>query len=221
MILDAQDEIDLQTTCDSQVIVISVDRNLFDQHAESLDGRALARIQSRDRLTSNSQGAVGRLSSCWSELTNAALRLGSRLKEDQLARQLEAELLETLFKHTWPADDEPSLAERRRVALRARRHMVLHMDVPMTIQDLCSAVHTTQRTLHLGFRESFGMTPKKFLKALRLHSARRDLQRAVPGSTVTDTALRWGFFHLARFAGDYRRMFAESPSQTLRRGSLR
>jgi AraC family ethanolamine operon transcriptional activator len=216
MMLDPRDEIDLQTTCDSQVMVISVDRELFAQHAGSLDGQSLTRTHSPHRLKSNSPHAAQILRRRWGELANAALRLGSRLADAQLARQLEAELLEALFNNTSPADEEPTLADRRAVALRARRHMVRHIDVPMTIKDLCDTAHTTQRTLHLGFRETFGITPKKFLKALRLHSARRELQRGEPNATVTETALRWGFFHLARFAGDYRKTFGESPSTTLR-----
>jgi AraC family ethanolamine operon transcriptional activator len=35
--------------------------------------------------------------------------------------------------------------------------------------------------------------------------------------TVTEVAFRWGFWHLSRFAREYRSMFGESPSETLRR----
>lgn len=34
---------------------------------------------------------------------------------------------------------------------------------------------------------------------------------------MTQVAYRWGFNHLSRFAADYRRLFGEVPSQTLRR----
>jgi len=33
---------------------------------------------------------------------------------------------------------------------------------------------------------------------------------------VQDIAARWGFWHLSHFANDYRRMFGELPSETLR-----
>jgi AraC family ethanolamine operon transcriptional activator len=52
---------------------------------------------------------------------------------------------------------------------------------------------------------------------MRLNAARRDLVRAGAGETsVTTTALRWGFGHFGRFSVDYRRMFGESPIATLR-----
>ena len=36
---------------------------------------------------------------------------------------------------------------------------------------------------------------------------------------VSDVALRWGFTHFGRFSLEYRRMFGESPRETLKRGS--
>ena len=34
--------------------------------------------------------------------------------------------------------------------------------------------------------------------------------------SVTQTAMRWGFFHLGRFAQYYRELFGETPGETLR-----
>jgi transcriptional regulator GlxA family with amidase domain len=61
-------------------------------------------------------------------------------------------------------------------------------------------------------------TPKAYLKTLRLNAARRDLLGGGPRTTVTDVALEWGFLHFGWFSQDYRRLFGETPSQTLLRG---
>jgi AraC family ethanolamine operon transcriptional activator len=54
--------------------------------------------------------------------------------------------------------------------------------------------------------------------AMRLNRVRRILARAPEGVSVTDAATRFGFFHLGRFSGQYRRLFGELPFETLRRG---
>ena len=61
------------------------------------------------------------------------------------------------------------------------------------------------------------MSPAKYLKRYRLTQARLRLRAADPvETTVTDVAVSWGFWELGRFAVDYRRLFGECPSQTLR-----
>ena len=74
------------------------------------------------------------------------------------------------------------------------------------------------RTLYHGFRSCHGIPPMTWLKYRRLARVHDELRLADPGViNVTDVATRWGFFHLGRFASDYRARFGSLPSQTLRR----
>ena len=51
-----------------------------------------------------------------------------------------------------------------------------------------------------------------------MNRAKRDLLAAEAGAElVKDIAIHWGFVDLGRFAVDYKRMFGESPSTTLKR----
>jgi AraC-like DNA-binding protein len=108
-----------------------------------------------------------------------------------------------------------SSPRRQVLAQRAEELLRRRLPEPVTIRDLCDMIGVSRRSLHLGFREYFGMSPKQYLKKLRLSGARHDLCHAGPGTLVTDVALHWNFFHLGRFASDYTRCFGENPSRTL------
>jgi len=87
-----------------------------------------------------------------------------------------------------------------------------------TIPGLAHAVGVTVRALELGFRKDLGKTPREFVRGLRLTRAHDELQRAIPGdgTTVTEVACRWGFWHAGRFAAGYIERFGVSPATTLR-----
>jgi AraC family ethanolamine operon transcriptional activator len=92
-----------------------------------------------------------------------------------------------------------------------------HLHEPLTITELCDALGASERSLHAAFRDHLGTTPKTHHKRLRLHGARQDLLHADLDTRVTDVALKWGFLHFGWFSHDYQRLFAETPSGTLRR----
>ncbi|HEX8865811.1 MAG TPA: AraC family transcriptional regulator [Lentzea sp.] len=86
-----------------------------------------------------------------------------------------------------------------------------------TTTTLAAAVAVSARALQAGFRLHTGVSPTTYLRDVRLGRVHRDLTEAAPGLTVTDAAASWGFVHLGRFSGAYRRRFGETPSETLRR----
>ena len=61
------------------------------------------------------------------------------------------------------------------------------------------------------------MGPAQYLWLRRMNLARRALRLADPGkTTVTAIATEFGFWELGRFAVQYRQLFGELPSATLR-----
>lgn len=106
----------------------------------------------------------------------------------------------------------------------APRHVKLAMDFmhenigrPITIQTVASAIGTSSRALEVSFRSFKGTTPATYLRAIRLEAARAELCDPTTCLSVSETALRWGFFHLGRFAETYRKAYGETPSETRRR----
>ncbi len=90
---------------------------------------------------------------------------------------------------------------------------------PITLADLCRVTGLKARQLQTVFQMQTGLSPLHYIKAQRLREARR-LLRQTHCHSVTEAAMQFGFWHMAQFAVDYRRMFSECPSQTLRKRSL-
>jgi len=113
--------------------------------------------------------------------------------------------------------DTKSLRQRRHVVDRACAVMLDRPDAPKTLLEVCSEIGVSPRKLAYCFRDVLGLSPNKYLRALRLNGVRRELKRSSrTDAAVQDVAARWGFWHLGDFSADYKRHFDELPSQTLR-----
>jgi transcriptional regulator GlxA family with amidase domain len=94
------------------------------------------------------------------------------------------------------------------------------VDQPLHVSALCQTLAVSERTLRKAFRRIHGVPPCRHLRMLRLSRARRALLSAdCKLSSVTEIATGFGFVELGRFSVEYRKVFDESPSQTLHRAS--
>lgn len=112
---------------------------------------------------------------------------------------------------------EGPLVSHQRVVSRAEEALLDNIDAPIYLADLCKAAGVSERTVRNSFQTLYNVSPIRFLHLHRLHQVRRAL-RCDARASVTQVALRFGFGNLGRFAVEYRRLFGESPSHTLRRG---
>ncbi len=115
---------------------------------------------------------------------------------------------------------EPALPAGRNSARLAAEFMEGHLDMPLSIGRIATAVGLSARTLHRTFVREYGVPPMAYLRQARLEKVRQELETADTRTTVTGAALGWGFTHLGRFSLDYATAFGESPSTTLRRVRL-
>ncbi len=111
-------------------------------------------------------------------------------------------------------DHRLALQHRRQLVRRALDLMQAHAQEPLSILQLCQALGTSRRLLNYAFADLLGTSPLKYSTALRLAQVRRTLQQG--STTVAQAASEWGFWHLGQLARDYRALFGELPSQTLR-----
>ena len=88
-----------------------------------------------------------------------------------------------------------------------------------TASGLAAVAGTSVRSLQAAFADHLGLTPMEYVRRVRLARCRQAFLTANPSDrqTVADIAFQNGFAHLPRFAAAYRKLYHESPSDTLRR----
>jgi len=107
---------------------------------------------------------------------------------------------------------------RSRVISRTLDLLEARQRKPLFIDDLCVATEVSERTLRNVFQEYFGVGPMRFLKVRQLLEIRAALLAGDPSQdTVTRIAARFGVWDFSLFARNYKALYGESPSQTLRR----
>lgn len=148
-------------------------------------------------------------------------RTPAMLQYAAMQKGLEQALLSSVVKAVGcaevPVRSTASPTTRHAIVSRAQDYMREHVEEPLTVEDLCRVLKVSRRTLQYSFQEILQLNPVSYLRAMRLNGVRRMLKLVgAERQSVQDIAARWGFWHLSHFANDYRRMFGELPSETLR-----
>jgi len=169
--------------------------------------------------------ADNRLAASWwrqirhlvSDLDNDMDPWRSRPMLEDMERHLMTSLLYS-FNHNYMAT---LLAQEDQAApkhvKKAEDYILDHLKDPLSIDDLVEVTGVSQRSIFEGFRSFRGTTPMKYVLQLRLEKVREDLLKSGPDRSVTDIALKWGFTQLGRFSVSYKKVYGESPSETLKR----
>ena len=219
--LGSEDELDFYTPRGFEIYGLVVDERALEAHArqvEHLDiavafaGKGVLK-PAPDRLSAFRRLLASMLQSL--EVNPGALQYR------QTQRLLEQSVLGAVVSVVADDAGAPRIASactgRRNVVDAAKAYMRSHIAEPITVADLCRELGVSRRTLQYSFQEVLGLNPVAFLRAMRLNGVRRDLKAASRhGDSVQDIAARWGFWHLGHFVTDYKRMFGELPSETLR-----
>ncbi|WP_425053876.1 AraC family transcriptional regulator [Psychromarinibacter sp. S121] len=125
-------------------------------------------------------------------------------------------LLQTQRHNAMPAADDSPRAIPRAVRL-AEAYMEANLAFPMTLDEIATEAGVSLRALQSAFRACRGKPPMTVLRDMRLDRAWQALSHPTSDTSVTDVAMSLGFFHLGRFAEQYRQKFGCTPVETLRR----
>jgi AraC family ethanolamine operon transcriptional activator len=116
------------------------------------------------------------------------------------------------------SSDRCSSRQRHRLVERVDAYVRSHSDRLVTVSEQCSELSISRRALQAAFQDVLGVSPHAYIRAVSLNKVRSHLKNAnSPYNSVQDAAAAYGFWHMSQFALDYRQLFGELPSATIKR----
>ena len=89
-------------------------------------------------------------------------------------------------------------------------YLSTHMNEQVTIDDMADHVGMSRAVFHRRFKEATTMSPKQFVKSMRLNNA---AMKIAEGKTVSEAAWDVGYQSSSQFSREFKRMYGQSPRQ--------
>jgi AraC-like DNA-binding protein len=206
-------------------LIIRIDRGLVEREFMALTGSDEPERIEFEPLPLDGMARAGTLGHfarmVCDDLKNASSELEHPLVRDRIASALVSTLLVSMPHNRQRALAAAATSIAPFFVRRAEHFIEENARDAVDLEALAGVAGVSTRALQMGFRRFRNTTPMTYLRAVRLELARTELVRAKQkGGSVASIAQLCGFRHLGRFAADYKMRFNESPSQTLRRGSV-
>ena len=143
------------------------------------------------------------------------------LGQDSFRRTVEEQILHEVKRVLSLARENRSSRPSRKTTQKTWEKIELILkragDSSLPVNELCLAAGVSERSLRRLFHDRYGISPKNYIIRTRLNNVRRDLKKfSNVKNKIADVANNHGFWHMGQFAADYRKLFGDLPSDTLR-----
>jgi AraC-like DNA-binding protein len=188
--------------------IVSIHRKHLGKLQPLLGKAILHKIRDKDNALQNT------LHSIWDEFTTSGDSHNFQDAENRILTQIEKVLQQQ--EHV-----APNLTSGEEIAFAVRDQVYHHMDGDFSMSNLAEQYGVSEKTLQNSFKSLFGFTPKYLIRALKLNVVRNELaNNTIKRMTVMRIANKWGFQHMGHFSKNYKKLFGETPSQTLNRSFI-
>ena len=217
---DPTREVDIVVDKDVDLVMTSVNKLAFYTLSEQMGYNLTVKVMQNNALSLHPT-SLRPLRAFYEEITHVFNTQTSLLMQLQMQSLIMEDFLPLLINTFGKGiqKKERILKPFRRYSLvkKAEEISKSYRDKPLTLQKLCEELQTSRTALSSGFEEVFGISPMAYIKIQRLNGVRRALMNTDTNiKTVMYVAQEWGFWNAAHFAKDYKEMFGELPSKTLR-----
>ena len=178
-------------------------------------------LSTETRVFTLAQDQISRLSSRMSRALQITQTATDQAEVNVCLQEIEQDVVSTLslaLTHSGqPERGARGRMNRLRCLRKARDFIEANLASPLGMETLCNAASASQRTLEIAFRETFNITVVQYVKNRRLIAINHLLlDPQCTETSVSNLARVHGFNHMGHFARDYRALFDEPPSNTLR-----
>jgi len=125
--------------------------------------------------------------------------------------------------YTYTIDQSSSCVHLKRnesllLARKMYEYLNEHAAEPIQMIHLTYLTGKSERSIERIFKKHFGISPYSYLKLHRLHLIRHKLMKLnrMDPLNITYIAMDNGFMHMGYFGSEYKKLFNEMPSETLK-----
>ena len=210
--LNSDEEYEVQTSLPTSVVTVAVKQVFFERQCLEVTGNSFEQLRYQERLFIDPKG----YDRCTGQLLTLLQTFQSSPHTPSAweAELIEKTILEIILSGVRAPGIVLKMPARLCVAKKTENYIRENLKNSISIPELCRIAGTSERTLHHGFKERYGISPKAYMLRLRLNGVRQDLLANRDKKPVSDSAVQWGFFHFGRFSAQYKQMFGELPSKT-------
>lgn len=98
------------------------------------------------------------------------------------------------------------------IIMQAVHHIVQHEGI-VPVASLLQTLFVTERTLERKFKQTIGITPKRFIEIARLNASAKRMQRLKERGSLASVANDGSYFDQAHFIKDFRKFTGFTPQQ--------
>lgn len=222
--LDVNDELLFRTSHSSEITAAVISEERLEEYAERVEKVDLRPMMTKvnpvEALPPEIQSRL--LATLYIGTEHLAKNIEQGISHPHSWRHFEDSVLNICVQALIAASNNNSRHHEYRVhryIVKSVRDLTLAQNLdPLTIGDICTTLNISRRTLNHAFQQVLGITPVAYMRNIRLHKIRAELQyKSQQINNIACVASHWGFWHMSLFSRYYRELFGECPSETLER----
>jgi len=213
-------ELESITHDDFDVFPVSISEETLNQTCELLELPYITALINNSEVFRCNPHKLSELRSWLLSVYHNLITGTAEIKNIHYLKQIEQGLVDRLVRilaeHHQPVSIKP-LRKRDKALLAAENYITESGSNQITIAELCLVANVSERTLEYAFRERYNLTPKSYTLIHRMNNVRKQLRKFnTSNCTISEIARLHGFWHMGQFSADYKKIFAELPSETLK-----